>query len=113
RDEDLHMRAKPRQVDLGAVAADQPGLFQSLHPLPARGRRQVHAGGQFRLGDTPLARECRENGNVTIIEAQRSHDPLVSPAPANVNLDKWSRLGESGPMSHWPLTRDDISRPAY
>src|SRR5690606_11868263 len=111
--EDLHMRGKRVQIDLGAIAADQPGFLKPLHPLPAGGRRQVHARRQIRLGDPSLTREGREDGNVAVIEAYRIHDALLSGVPENVNLDKLPRLGDSGEMSHWPLTREDIHRPAY
>lgn len=38
---------------------------------------------------------------------------LVYPACANVNLDKAPLSGDPAGMSHWPLTKEDIGRPAY
>ena len=87
-DEHLHMRADCVEVDLRAVAADEPRLLQPFHPFPAGRGRQVDPRRQLGLGDAALAAEGGENGDVSVVEAGLRHVSLVQPGGAFVNLDK-------------------------
>src|SRR5262245_29354963 len=63
--------AEPSRVDLGAVAGDHAGPFETLHALRYRGRGEIHTPAQLGHRHTTLAGQLAEDLTVGIVEARK------------------------------------------
>ena len=63
-DEGRGPQPQRRRIEHGAIALDHPGLFQRLHPFPARRFRQPDPLAEVGVGQPPVGLERLQNGEV-------------------------------------------------
>ncbi|GAA3912754.1 hypothetical protein GCM10022229_01750 [Luteimonas lutimaris] len=73
-DEGLQTQAQALGIDFGAVAGDHAVAFEPLHAAQAGRGREMHALGQFGVGQAAAALEFGEELEVGAVESGGGHD---------------------------------------
>jgi len=59
--------------EIGVIAADHPGLFESAHPAQAGRRRDADTPGQLDIGHPPIAQQVPQYAAVDTVESDSPH----------------------------------------